>query len=120
MATPSGLQDRTHTAEELLDDRALDGAPTWRRFYLRVRTRFLISVCLGLAWAGFSTWIAINVLIASVMLYRLRHVFRELGLKIRRNYFGFLAYLLLYSPIMSRVSFVGYVKELRRAERHWK
>lgn len=27
--------------------------------YLRVRTRFLLSVAAGLAWAGFSTWIAL-------------------------------------------------------------
>ena len=30
-----------------------------RRFYLRVRTRFLISVAVALAWAGFSLWLSI-------------------------------------------------------------
>jgi biofilm PGA synthesis N-glycosyltransferase PgaC len=62
----------------------------------------------------------INVLIAGVMLHRQRQVFREVGFKIRRNIGGFFAYLLAYAPIMSPVSFVGYVKELRRAERRWK
>lgn len=62
----------------------------------------------------------INILIAGVMMWRQRGVFRETGFAIRRNYVGFLAYMLLYAPIMSPVSFVGYVKELRRAERRWK
>ena len=62
----------------------------------------------------------INVLIASVMLHRQRQVFREVGFKIRRNIGGFFAYLLAYAPIMSPVSFIGYVKELRRTERRWK
>lgn len=62
----------------------------------------------------------INILIASVMLSRQRRVFAEAGLRIRRNYFGFLGYLLLYAPIMSPVSFVGYMKELFRVKRRWK
>ncbi len=62
----------------------------------------------------------INILIASVMLSRQRRVFAEAGLRIRRNYLGFLSYLLLYAPIMSPVSFVGYVKELFRVKRRWK
>jgi biofilm PGA synthesis N-glycosyltransferase PgaC len=62
----------------------------------------------------------INMLIASVMLTRQRTVFRELGLRIRQNRFGFLSYLLLYSPMMSPVSFLGYVKELAGTKRRWK
>jgi len=62
----------------------------------------------------------VNILIASVMLFRQRSVFHEMGLKIRRNYLGFLCYLLLYAPIMSPVSFVGYLKELVGAKRRWK
>ncbi len=62
----------------------------------------------------------INILIASIMLHRQRQVFREAGFRIRRNYAGFLAYLLLYAPVMSPVSFVGYVKELAGVARRWK
>lgn len=62
----------------------------------------------------------INILIAGAMLYRQRQVFRETGFVIRRNYGGFLSYMFLYAPIMSPVSFIGYVKELRRAKRRWK
>jgi biofilm PGA synthesis N-glycosyltransferase PgaC len=62
----------------------------------------------------------INILIATVMLTRQRAVFRDVGLRIRRNHAGFLSYLLLYSPIMSPVSFVGYMKELAGTKRRWK
>jgi biofilm PGA synthesis N-glycosyltransferase PgaC len=62
----------------------------------------------------------INILIASIMLHRQRQVFREAGFRIRRNYVGFLAYLLLYAPVMSPVSFAGYVKEFAGAARRWK
>jgi biofilm PGA synthesis N-glycosyltransferase PgaC len=62
----------------------------------------------------------INILIAGVMLQRQRAVFRETGFKIRRNIGGFLAYMLLYAPVMSPVSFVGYLKELHGTERRWK
>ena len=54
------------------------------------------------------------------MLYRQRGVFRQTGLRIRKNYGGFLCYMLLYAPIMSPVSFIGYVKELTGAQRRWK
>jgi biofilm PGA synthesis N-glycosyltransferase PgaC len=62
----------------------------------------------------------INALIAGVMLYRQRSIFRETGLRIRRNYAGFACYMLLYAPIMSPVAFTGYLKELAGAKRRWK
>jgi biofilm PGA synthesis N-glycosyltransferase PgaC len=62
----------------------------------------------------------INILIASIMLQRQRRVFQEAGFRIRRNLVGFLAYLLLYAPVMSPVSFTGYVKELAGTDRRWK
>lgn len=62
----------------------------------------------------------LNLVIASVMLWRQRAVFRELDLRVRRNPSGLLCYLLLYAPVMSPVSFVGYLKELVGAKRRWK
>jgi biofilm PGA synthesis N-glycosyltransferase PgaC len=62
----------------------------------------------------------LNIAIAYAMLYRQRGVFRQTGLRIRKNYGGFLCYMLLYAPIMSPVSFVGYLKELTGAQRRWK
>jgi biofilm PGA synthesis N-glycosyltransferase PgaC len=64
--------------------------------------------------------VPLNILIASVMLRRQLRAFRAVGLRVRRNRLGFLVYMLLYSPIMSPVAFVGYVKELTGARRRWK
>jgi biofilm PGA synthesis N-glycosyltransferase PgaC len=40
------------------------GSPLWQigrfRFYLRVRTRFLLTVLAGLGWAALSTWVALG------------------------------------------------------------
>jgi uncharacterized membrane protein len=36
--------------------------PRTRRLSLRVRTRFLVSVLVGLAWAGFSAWLALRLI----------------------------------------------------------
>jgi biofilm PGA synthesis N-glycosyltransferase PgaC len=62
----------------------------------------------------------LNALIAGTMMYRQRTVFRATGLRIRRNFLGFACYMLLYAPIMSPVSFIGYVKEMTGAKRRWK
>jgi biofilm PGA synthesis N-glycosyltransferase PgaC len=61
----------------------------------------------------------ISLLIAMTMLVRQRRIFRDLGLKIRRNLVGFALYVLAYQLIMSPISVSGYVKELRRARRIW-
>jgi len=42
----------------------LPPSPGWKvggfRFYLRVRTRFLLTVAAGIAWAAFSSWLALG------------------------------------------------------------
>jgi biofilm PGA synthesis N-glycosyltransferase PgaC len=44
--------------------RAPTPSPGWKvagfRFYLRVRTRFLLTIAAGLLWAAFSSWIALR------------------------------------------------------------
>ena len=45
-----------------------------------------------------------NMLISYAMLHRQRIVFRQTGLRIRRNYTGFLCYMLLYAPRVSCTS----------------
>ena len=56
----------------------------------------------------------------SVVMYRLqRGVFREMGLKIRRNPFGFLMYIFLYQPLMSPTAVYGYTENLLRRKRRW-
>ena len=65
MATDAFTPTRTAAPDALPDVEVVDSFPdistVYRRpRYMRVRTRFLISVALGLAWAGLSTWIALG------------------------------------------------------------
>lgn len=61
-------------------------------------------------------------LLVNLILYRFqkRQVFDPLGLKVRSNPVGFLAYVLIYQAIMSPVAVLGYVQELTGRNRRWK
>jgi poly-beta-1,6-N-acetyl-D-glucosamine synthase len=61
----------------------------------------------------------ISLLIALTMYRRQRAVFRLLGLRIRRNFLGFVLYVLAYQLVMSPISVSGYATELVRARRVW-
>lgn len=61
----------------------------------------------------------LSLSVALVMLVHQRRAFREVGLRVRRNPLGFVAYLVVYPTILAPVSFAGYVKELVRARRVW-
>jgi biofilm PGA synthesis N-glycosyltransferase PgaC len=52
--------------------------------------------------------------------YQRRRVFGPLGLRVRRNRRGYLAYLLLYQAICSSAALIGYTQELTRSRRRWK
>jgi biofilm PGA synthesis N-glycosyltransferase PgaC len=52
--------------------------------------------------------------------YQRRRVFNLLGLRVRRNTAGFVAFVLTYQMLMSPVSVVGYVQELLGLRRRWK
>jgi biofilm PGA synthesis N-glycosyltransferase PgaC len=61
----------------------------------------------------------LNMLLSGIM-YRLsRQSFEEVGLKVRRNRLGFLAYLLTYQLFMSPISVAGYAQELFGTKRNW-
>ncbi|WP_462410580.1 glycosyltransferase family 2 protein [Neobacillus sp. Marseille-QA0830] len=49
-----------------------------------------------------------------------RKVFQKLRLKIRKNIFGFFAYVLTYQMIMSPISVWGYAQEFLQLKRVWK
>jgi biofilm PGA synthesis N-glycosyltransferase PgaC len=61
-------------------------------------------------------------LLVNAILYRFqrRRVFNLLGLRVRRNAVGFLAFVLAYQMLMSPVSVVGYGQELLGLRRRWK
>ena len=61
----------------------------------------------------------LNLLLAGIMFHFSRASFEEVGLKVRQNRLGYLAYLLTYQLIMSPVSVAGYVQELFGAARRW-
>jgi poly-beta-1,6-N-acetyl-D-glucosamine synthase len=61
----------------------------------------------------------LNLLLAGVMFHFSKRSFEEVGLKVRRNRFGYLGYLLTYQLFMSPVSVAGYAQELFGAARRW-
>jgi len=83
----------------------------------------LILAMFGIFWIiGPMTILVLPLaLIQNYILYSYqKHVFRELDLKIRRNKFGFILYVLIYQIIMSPMSVIGYFQELFSAGRIWK
>lgn len=71
--------------------------------------------------AGLMTLLVLplSALIITVMLRYQRTVFGFLGLKIRRNILGFVAYFLFYQFIVSPICVVGYTRELLNLEKSW-
>jgi biofilm PGA synthesis N-glycosyltransferase PgaC len=61
----------------------------------------------------------LNVLLSGFMFKLSSDSFKEVGLRVRRNPIGFLAYLFAYQLVMSPISVYGYFQELFRAERRW-
>jgi biofilm PGA synthesis N-glycosyltransferase PgaC len=61
-------------------------------------------------------------LLVNAILYRQqrRRVFNLLGLRVRRNTLGFVAFVLTYQMLMSPVSVAGYVQELLGLRRRWR
>jgi biofilm PGA synthesis N-glycosyltransferase PgaC len=52
--------------------------------------------------------------------YQTRHVFGSLGLAVRRNRFGYVAFLLGYQMLCSPASIAGYAQHVMGANRRWK
>lgn len=52
--------------------------------------------------------------------YQHRHVFGPLGLNVRKNRLGYLAFLLAYQALCSVASLIGYGQELAGTRRRWK
>ena len=60
-------------------------------------------------------------MIQNFILYRYqKYVFKNLGLSIRKNKFGFFVYVLFYQILMSPISIIGYVQEVLFLKRVWK
>lgn len=53
------------------------------------------------------------------MFLKQRKIFRESGLRVRRNFLGFIFYMLFYQLFMAPASFVGYVAEFLSLKKTW-
>ena len=63
----------------------------------------------------------ITVLVyGGLRIFQTRHVFGPLGLHIRRNRFGYVAFLLGYQILCSTAALAGYAQHLAGAHRRWK
>jgi len=90
---------------------------------------YMVAFPAGLVLAAFGNFaivgpmtlavLPLNLIMVGVLLRRERAVFAELGLHVRRNRRGFLAYFLLYQLIQSPISVSGYVMEIAGARRVW-
>jgi biofilm PGA synthesis N-glycosyltransferase PgaC len=83
----------------------------------------LVLAFFGIYWVvGPMTLLVLPITFASYyVLYRYqRHVFKALDLKIRKNRFGFVLFILGYQILMSPISVWGYIQELFRRERIWR
>lgn len=63
--------------------------------------------------------IPITFLILYVMYFKERRVFKELGLRVRKNPFGVFFYAIFYQVIMSPVCVVGYFQEIFGFNKRW-
>jgi biofilm PGA synthesis N-glycosyltransferase PgaC len=61
----------------------------------------------------------ITFLIVMVMFWKEKQVFKELGLKVRRNRVGAVVYMLFYQFLMSPICVVGYVQEIFGLRKKW-
>jgi len=83
----------------------------------------LILAFFGKFWiVGPMTLFVIPIaLLQNYILYRYQsEVFKNLNLKIRKNHFGFILYVLTYQMLMSPMSLLGYIQELFLLKRTWK
>jgi biofilm PGA synthesis N-glycosyltransferase PgaC len=84
----------------------------------------LVLACFGHFWiVGPVTVLVLPItLFVNYLLYRFqrREVFGRLGLRVRHNALGFVAYVVVYQAIMSPVAVWGYAQELLGLRRRWK
>jgi len=63
--------------------------------------------------------IPIALLVTMAMIWQQSAVFREFGLRIRRNRLGYVAYLITYQAILSPIALIGYAQEILRLRKRW-
>lgn len=81
----------------------------------------VLALCGNFAIVGPLTLavVPLNLMLSGIMFHLSREAFEEVGLRVRQNRLGFLAYVLTYQLFMSPVSVAGYAQELFGAARRW-
>ncbi|WP_031514940.1 glycosyltransferase family 2 protein [Desulfofalx alkaliphila] len=83
----------------------------------------LILALFGIFWivGPMTLFVLPLALVLNYILYNYqRYVFRKLELRIRKNFLGFILYVLIYQMLMSPMSVWGYIQELFLLKRVWK
>ncbi len=82
----------------------------------------LILACFGLFWIVGPMTIALipmAFILNMVMYNRSKEMFANENLKIRRNYFGFIFYILAYGIVLQPACVWGYISEIFNLRKHW-
>lgn len=82
----------------------------------------VILALFGIYWiAGPMTLILLPLaLIMSFIIFRIENkMFNQEGLHVRRNFLGFVSYILFYNCILQPASVWGYINEFIRTPKHW-
>lgn len=84
----------------------------------------LVLACFGSYWIVGPMTLAVlpltGVVYGTLYHYQRTRVFEPLGLTVRKNRIAMLLFLLLYQPIMSTVSVLGYLQEVFHLRRRWR
>jgi biofilm PGA synthesis N-glycosyltransferase PgaC len=82
----------------------------------------LVLACFGYYWiVGIMTLVLLPMaLLLSLLNYFIeRQMFNEMELKVRKNFAGFLIYVLAYSFLLQPASILGYLDEILRTRKTW-
>ena len=82
----------------------------------------LVLALFGIYWIAGPMTLAVLPLAAlsNLVIYRTQsHMFHRQGLNVRRNYAGFLLYMLAYALVMQPISVWGYASELFHQRKRW-
>jgi biofilm PGA synthesis N-glycosyltransferase PgaC len=57
--------------------------------------------------------------IVTLLFFKQKKVFATLHLKVRKNFLGFLFYMVVYQAIMSPICVIGYLQEIAGVAKRW-
>jgi biofilm PGA synthesis N-glycosyltransferase PgaC len=82
----------------------------------------ILLACFGYFWIVGPMTLAllpVAAVLNRIMLHASEEMFRSEGLVIRKNWFGFIFYMLAYSMILQPACVLGYISELLKLRKSW-